>query len=597
MNRIRNLTRILQPADLFSPLVLIGVTVEFGVLLLASPYNSNVHVFLNMISFVATVIVSFTIQVFIYAILHKHLNEAKLRKALLITVPISSVIGGVFLGWIRYTAGWDDSSLIGMRTLTALLNITPTTILLWLANSGVRQHYKRLDALVVEQERLDLVRIEVQNDLEILNESRSEAVRNRILKDLERLSALDARGALSALIATIENTVRPLSRQIESETPDWVLPHPITRERQRINWWAVMVDATLVKFFNPVGVLTIISLIALNMNVVRVGLDFALQFLVLTILIVWPMFLLIKKLFLQFAKSAKGFTNVIIFIVMCVSCGFVWAGLTLPLTLKTPNPFRGFTLLPIFTFAIAYFWGLANAAISRANTTEMSYRNTTYELLWRITRKRELYRQQCRALAHALHGQVQATLAAGILELERELKLGDVSHEKLEAVRSRITECVSELNLRELAPIGVEQIIQKVSATWAGVARAAISIDPKLEVALGKDPQLLVTLNDVIPELVFNSVKHGKASQIDFVIEQVSSHIVSLVVEDNGHSLDSSIKEGLGSELLNTCAISWNRERVDGRTVTTLLLPFAGTSSPINEGFPSNLKYLENITL
>lgn len=39
-------------------------------------------------------------------------------------------------------------------------------------------------------------------------------------------------------------------------------------------------------------------------------------------------------------------------------------------------------------------------------------------------------------------------------------------------------------------------------------------MEPSLEAALHDDLQCLMTINDLVPELVFNSIKHGKARDV-----------------------------------------------------------------------------------
>ena len=453
--------------------------------------------------------------------------------------------------------------------------MTISTILLWLAASGVKQHYQRLDELLTERDRLESLKKYARQEVDSLNPEATEALRRKIITDLEPLKLLSASEMISSLIVTIENTIRPLSRQLESEAPRWTPPEPQIREHQRINWRAAAIDGLAVKLLNPFYLLLILSLIATPMNLLRVGPSFAIEFIVVTFLFALPLISAIRWIFLRVTGEFKGIVRILWFVFVNVICGLAWGVVTLTITLDTPKPLRFLTLCPAFTLIFGFIWGFTVAAQQRASAMEHALESAADELRWTIARNRELHRQQRQALAHALHGHIQAALAAGVLELERNLKIGEVSKGDLDAIRSRILDCVQELNLREVAPLEIEVIWEKVQATWSGAVDLELSIDPSLENSLRQDVQALATLNDVIPEIVFNSIKHGKATQIRISLTYSDTRTYRLCIEDNGSALPSEMKAGLGSSLLDTCAISWSLVHQNDRTSTTMLLPIA----------------------
>jgi len=80
----------------------------------------------------------------------------------------------------------------------------------------------------------------------------------------------------------------------------------------------------------------------------------------------------------------------------------------------------------------------------------------------------------------------------------------------------------------------------------------------------------------VIPELCFNSIKHGKANELKVLIEQNSPKTIVLKVQDNGQQMEvKSSKVGLGTKLLDECAISWKREKEQGLIVTSAEFAFS----------------------
>lgn len=587
MSRIRRWVSTLQPAYLFALPVMLGATAEFVLGQLTSPYSLRAPILLNLGSYVIAVAGAFLVLGAVYGLLHRILANDVLRVVLLISIPVVAALGGALLGWVRYVTGLDADPLMALRVLSTVAHVTTATILLWLAVSGVRLHYARLDALISERDRLEVLRLQATQDLFALSEQATEAVRSRILQDLVSLERLDARRVLTALTSTIEDTIRPLSRQLESESPPWTPPEPESRGSERINWRAAAIEGASPALLNPIGVLGILVLISLPMNVFRVGPVFAIQFALLTFLIAVPVYFGIRSLFIRIVGQARGAGRVLAFVGMCLVGGLVWGAVTLPLTSPTPAPLRFLWLCPVFTLLFAYMWGFASAAQMQARNSESDLRTATDELRWRIARKRELHRQQQRALAHAVHGEVQAALAAGILQLERALQEGTATDQQVDEVRTRIVACVRELDLRNVCPSPLPLVVAKVQATWGGAVTLSMSVEPCLEAALNDDPQCLMTMNDLVPELVFNSIKHGNAKDVRITLSPAGERTLTLTCQDDGVLFNLDATGGLGSRLLDDCAIEWSRERHGSSTVLTALLPRDAVELTRFEGLPS----------
>lgn len=579
MSRIRRWVSTLQPAYLFALPVMLGAAAEFVLGQLTSPYSLRAPILLNLGSYVIAIAGTFLVLGAVYGLLYRSFANDVLRGVLLISIPVAAALGGGLMGWVRYVTGLDADSLLALRMLSTVAHVTTATILLWLAVSGVRLHYARLDALLTERDRLEVLRMQATQDLSALSERATEAVRSRILQDLVSLERFDARSLLSTLTNTIEDTIRPLSRQLESQSPPWIPPLPEARGSERINWRAAAIEGASPALLNPLGVLGILSLISLPMNLFRVGPAFAIQYALLTTLIAVPLYFGIRRAFIRIAGQARAVVRIMAFLGMCLLCGLAWGASTLVITWGTPQPFRFLWLCPVFTIFFAYMWGFAAAAQMQARSTESDLRTATDKLRWRIARKRELHRQQQRALAHAVHGEVQAALAAGILQLEMALQEGTATDQQVDEVRTRIIACVRELDLRNVRPSPLPVVVAKVQATWAGAVTLSMSVDPNLEDALHDDPQCLLTINDLVPELVFNSIKHGKAKDVRITLVRGDERTLTLSCQDDGVVFSEDATGGLGSRLLDDCAIQWSRERHGSSTVLMAVLPIAATQA------------------
>ena len=113
--------------------------------------------------------------------------------------------------------------------------------------------------------------------------------------------------------------------------------------------------------------------------------------------------------------------------------------------------------------------------------------------------------------------------------------------------------------------IGQEALTQ----TWQGVSSISFEADETLKKLIERDKLCQTALVDVIPELCFNSIKHGKASEVMVSIEKSSPKTILLKVSDNGQKVAEKSNKGLGTKLLDECAISWKREKAKDLVVTS----------------------------
>jgi two-component sensor histidine kinase len=118
-----------------------------------------------------------------------------------------------------------------------------------------------------------------------------------------------------------------------------------------------------------------------------------------------------------------------------------------------------------------------------------------------------------------------------------------------------------------------------LAATWEGVATCEIELMGMSEDELSRDPVLMNTLRELFSELTFNAIKHGGANRVSLSISRASDNTIELTCIDNGNRPTDSGRVGLGTKLLDECALSWKRETVGLGTRTAVMLPF----SPVSE--------------
>jgi len=168
--------------------------------------------------------------------------------------------------------------------------------------------------------------------------------------------------------------------------------------------------------------------------------------------------------------------------------------------------------------------------------------------------------------AKYLHGDIQSTLSAAQMQLKTasesdDLSLGQATIEKLASVLRRdhhdyvIGDAISPFAK-----------FQQIIDAWEGIA--TISID--IEEGDLSDTSLL-KVSQVLEELVSNSIRHGKSTEIYMSIRNVRDGKVNISYSDNGVQISEG-KAGLGTSLLRENALDFKRDRKDNLNTIEITL-------------------------
>ena len=239
----------------------------------------------------------------------------------------------------------------------------------------------------------------------------------------------------------------------------------------------------------------------------------------------------------------------------------------LPSTRNYDSPY-GFLILSTLTFPVTS--SLISMLFNANNQLTIASKRLTQanqELEWNVARIREAQHHNQRNLAQALHGSVQAKLASAYLELEK-IDQGKIDNpEKVDQLLVEIQDSIATINTMQPEHEDLLRLIAKTKENWVSIAAVTSQLSD-LEL-IQQDVLCVVALIDVIPELVFNAIKHGKATEIEISIKLKDQRIVELTVKDNGVNELIELGSGLGTKIMNESAILWKRERVSGYTVTS----------------------------
>ena len=487
------------------------------------------------------------------------------------------VLLSVFRGWVVFTflfaIGHDTADVLEYRMVGSIANVGMSTLITAVVVHRVRTYRETRRALLAEQFRLVEVRDHAGGRLDDMSQKTLEEVRGSIMGALAVGEVRPTLVTTERIERTIEEVIRPLSHQLEREHITWVSDESGVKP-ESVRWQEVLRTALSRRHLYPL-------LVGLAMGGVASATSFR-NHPTFEALYVVAMAVVGTLLGLFVARWVMDKVNVawgkrVVMVLGALTTGLLTGLGTLPVKLDTDNPLSLVIQSPLFTLAFTVLFALAGSATRQAEKTTKRLAQTTNELAWEVARVSERYRQARAKLARALHGKIQAGMMSSLIRLKQAIKNGDPDLEALTAQTQKdLTALVNSLGrMSATQTVSLDEILENVRETWLGVATCHLTIQEEAERLLATDLITLATLTELIPELAFNAIKHGQATLVSFDLESADNHLLTMTCRDNGLRPPESGRVGLGTKLLDECAVSWQRSSADGGTVTEIVLPLS----------------------
>jgi signal transduction histidine kinase len=553
----------LLPAYLFTIPVFIGTYLWSLFIHFADPTNNDSG------NPVLRIIVLTTLHIGVFATLYifKRVLLDRLKPGLvptltLVTLAFVGISRGYFLEiWL---SAWDISGFndVGLRMQTSLLTTVSTYSVGIVTTANSRMHQIKSAQLINELGRLEEIKVDALARLKLMEIEIVERIKNQLDTYVKSMQGKSVSELLLILRTMIDTVVQPISRQLEVQKNNW--SPPLSREEKiQVNWIKAFRSG-----LNPGKIsyrLVPILLIGTALPVVIKNTPFINAF--FPLLLAYCVGFLIGKFFSHIFVDKIASFGIYLFASLCT--GFAMGICTLPMTQDTDAPYRFLILAPLTYPITASLVSMISSADKQLVAATMELAQATEELEWNVARIRERQHQGLRNLARTLHGSVQAKLASAYLELEKISQEKVHNPERVNQLLTEIQRSVATLSGHQPQGLDLPKLLRQTQENWASVAAVTHRIsDEDLEL-IHQDAMSVVAMIDVIPELVFNAVKHGKANLINISITFKNERIIELIVQDNGIHELINVASGLGTKILNESAISWSRERIDGHTVTT----------------------------
>lgn len=467
--------------------------------------------------------------------------------------------GFLFENWLF---AWDILLVkdAGLRMQTSLVNTIFSFSVGIIATANSRMQQKKNAQLLNELARLEEIKTTSLARIKSINNDAIEAIKSELEKYAKSMDGRSISEILLNLRTMIDSVVQPLSRQLAVQDNNW---HPPTSREVKfqVNWIQAFKSGLNPGKIHYLLVPSLMMFSALATVIENSTSVFDNVFIFLAYIVAVS----IGKFFsFIFANKSANFG---IYLFTTIATGFVMGLSALPSTQNYESPY-GFLILSTLTYPVtASLISMLFSANEQLTIAAKNLAKATQELEWNVARIREAQHQNQRNLARALHGSVQAKLASAYLELEK-INLGEIDNpEKVAQLLAEIQVSIATINTQQPDHEDLLGLIAKTQENWVSVAAVKSQISDLEQIE--QDVLCVVALIDVIPELVFNAIKHGKANAIEISVKLKDQRIVELTVKDNGIYELIDLGSGLGTKIMNESAISWNRERITGYTITT----------------------------
>lgn len=480
-----------------------------------------------------------------------------------------AVVGGVFLAW-GVASGEGEWPRVMTGVALGLAVLTPMSVVV----GNARRYTQARAELLAAREALESTAERIVTDIDDRDGSVLERVRARLI---EALAPLDGDASPERLADVADDVVRPLSHELARTAPEVSLrPPPVPNHSAR--WREVVLASTTGKPFLPLATTTLVALLSVVSIAREIGLATTAMVLPISALLCTYLPLVGANAILD--RQLRGRSRPVRFALVIV--GAVMAGIAagvvanvlvviVDLQLRASSPLVLFRALVLVVPLLALPLALARGAAQSEEASLASLRVVDEELQRRVARLGMVQWAQHRYLARALHGPAQSAIAASARRLqetpepERAGVIADVRAGLLDLLHPDSSSALAGMS------VSWEESLRRIAATWVGLTD--VTVDEGVGVSRAMDANSIgrEIAVEVLTEAVSNAARHGRATCVRASVHVMGADL-AIEVSDDG-TVRRSPESGLGTRLLDDCALTWERVSTETGTTLTAVLP------------------------
>ncbi len=272
-------------------------------------------------------------------------------------------------------------------------------------------------------------------------------------------------------------------------------------------------------------------------------------------------YLLANRVFTFLSVRASIATRVTVFTLTTVMLGLPGSILAMWVTdtFLDWKSLGGALLLSFGVSLVALLITLSLAVPKAAQLDQDNLERANEQLRWLVARSNAEMWQKQRTLSTFLHGQVQNSISAAVIRFDMaRSNEQDIAVAATQA-RNTSTSAIESIANPPEAHLFLDDAFDSIALGWDGVCKVSIEVAESLNRAINTDPSCSRLTVDIIQESIANAIRHGKSDAVQVSLSLWATNEVQIEITDNGLGLPAEIDAGLGTKLLNDCAISWSR--------------------------------------
>ena len=383
-------------------------------------------------------------------------------------------------------------------------------------------------------------------------------VRTVMEAELAGLAGEQPSAVVGRLQRTASEVVRPLSHELSTSFA--VREGPAAEEpASRVGWRQVVGEGAIVRPLRPL--LTAVLLSGIWLSAAAVFVPVRSSFLVSLVLI--PVVLWAGNALLRVVLPPMGpLGRLGIVLATCLMAGILNGAIIRFLTRDWQSSVEVSIAAGFYVAGVSAGLAVVNGVLAARITILEETAAAVVELRAQLLRTNQLRWFHQRGLSRALHGPVQSAVTAAAIRLDEASRQGVVEQDVVDTVRTQLLDVLDVLAEPNTAIATVEHGIARIVGTWQDVCKVDVRVDPDVAAALDADVVARACILDVVTDAVSNAVRHGGADLVDLALDRDGDGDgdgdgLRLVVADNGTPQPGPAGRGLGTALLEECAIEW----------------------------------------
>lgn len=492
----------------------------------------------------------------------------------LIAFAVVPFIRTAALVWVLVTIGGVTDPQWVQRAFGSFANLFLVLLISALVVSALREHARTLTELTTVRGDLERTREQVQGQVETRNEEALARVRSTLEREIASLeSGPEAVGSLQRLATDV---VRPMSHELAQSVPDWRPERSAIRTR--------VARADVVRGLGQRGPFLPLATAAI-MTVILIApaqtflVSARLEVLAASSIGVGVMLWLANRVLDRVLPARTAARSLAWVLATALIAGLIPSGLAGLAVAGSAGTGAGVRLAiggTVFVAGVALTAATIRAVLAQQRQTEAELRESTDQLRASLARLHQVEWFQRKALSRALHGPVQSAATAAALRLDGAMRSGGVDPQLIDEVRASLMQEIDVLEGAAQNPLPVNRLADRLRGTWAGVCAVQVDIDDASRAMLEEDPVLRSTAHEIMTEAVSNAVRHGRAQEVGIRVSMASDDpgVLTVIVDNDGRG-EVGASTGLGTQILDQCALGWSLEPLQEGTRMRARLPAA----------------------